>query len=250
MTSIPYELVEKECIRFLALKSGKSQSYISIFNRIVDSEKISSIIGKNLILLNELKLITYDVVRHLSTRQKNIKVHDMNGTLYAYHYIDDSDINLPITMSVSSSEETVEDNSNINVDVISVIEFILSNKIYSHYYRPDYLGNTMLHNLIIANRLDYIKKYFSILIEMIDTENNEVNTPIILIKDLSISNFFLDYLFKLNKLKEKELIEIINIIKSDYNKKIKDSRDHISYVYYLFLIQFFINVFVLYMIFS
>ena len=239
-TKINYDLVEKECMKVLLLNPNKSESYNSIFNKISEKDNIKSIIGNNPILLEELKIITYDVVNHLSIRQNNVVVSNNNGILKACYTTDSNTIEDNDIVVNESKLETDKDKDSISI--ISVIEFILINKLEDHYYRQDHLGNTILHYLILHNRLDYIKKYFDILMIMINTNNNNDNTPIDLIKSIEISNFFLKYMINKNQYNVNIFNNEMNIM-NIMNNKISNQINKIINIIIMIMILFIIVIY-------
>ncbi len=186
--SFKYEEVETECLKTLVLHSGKKLSQYTLYDNVVEHFKI----GNDPILKNEFKYVLLAVIRTLSVRNNNITVENKNDVLYASFSIDE-------TTSINIEEETTQNinNNSIKEDMpnnTAVIEFILENKLTEHYYKIDFEGNTILHHLINNNKIDIIKKHFNILECLIIYENNNGKTPIDLINNVTLSNFFIYYL--------------------------------------------------------
>lgn len=245
---INYDIVEKECMKVLLLNPNKSESYNSIFNKISEKDNIKNIIGNNPILLEELKIITYDVVNHLSIRQNNVIVSNNNGILKACYSISESnDMNNNVHDSElhdndlhnNVHESKLDESEKDSINIISVIEFILNNKLDNYYYRKDHLGNTMLHYLVIHNRLDYITKYFNILVNMIDITNNNDKTPIHLIKSLEINSFFLNFQIQ----RYKENINILNEKINVLNDKNFNERNVIKKIMIMLIILYIVTLY-------
>jgi hypothetical protein len=128
----------------------------------------------------------------------------------------------------------------------SVTRFIFDNKLRDFYDTEDFNGNTHLHNLIIGNDFEYITKYYAILSDKIDVQNNDNKTPIELITDIRISNFFLveiikkiKYIERFNESENKKLLNDIHL-----NKR------KISSINLLFFIQFVINIILIFVVFE
>ena len=235
-TSISFETVEKECMKALIFSANTKHSQYVIFEKITD--KFSDIIGNNPALKNELKYITLAVIRSLSVRNDNIIVEERNNVLYAGYYIDmesskklfDEEVNV-------SNDKNTEDMPNN----MSVIEFILSNKLVDFYQNKDYMGNTILHHLVSSNNVDMIINYFDVVKNMIDVKNHEGKIPIDLIKNVSISNIFLKDLIAKNKVHENKISSHYHNI-CDLNISLDCTNKRISNLKLLMIIEFFVLV--------
>lgn len=245
MTDISFDEVENACIRALVKESGKFKSQNTLFTDISDNDRIKNIVGSNPILHNNLKYILLTVIRLLSTRNENIIVEDRNGILYACYSIDTSNINdKEIKYETVLETDTVKNNEMPSNN--SVTRFIFDNKLKDFYDSVDFNGNTHLHNLIIGNDFEYITKYYSILSNKIDFENNDNKTPIELITDVRISNFFL-----VETIKKVKYIERFN--ESENRKLLNDIRVNkrkISSINLLLFVQFVINIILIFVIFE
>jgi hypothetical protein len=248
MASISFEAVEKECMKALILSPGVKQTQFSIFEKV--SSKFEDIIGNNPILKNDLKYITLAVIRSLSVRNDNVIVEDNDGIYYACYYIDmentKKEINTGNTfVNIPVSEKEKHDMPNN----LAVIDFILSNKLTEHYYTKDYLGNTILHYLIMGNHLEKIIDYFYIMVDMINIENNDKKTPLELIKDIRISNFFLVYFIKKNNSNEKTII-LHNSNINTLNFEVFNNKKNINTISTLAFMQLIVNIIIIYFLFE
>jgi len=245
MTDISFDTVENACIRALIKESGKFKSQNILFTDISDNDRIKNIVGSNPILHNNLKYVLLAVIRLLSTRNENIIVEERNGILYACYSTDTSNINdEEIKYETVMETDTVKNNDMPSNN--SVTRFIFDNKLRDFYDTEDFNGNTHLHNLIIGNDFEYITKYYGILCDKIDIQNNDNKTPIELITDIRISNFFLvetikkiKYIERFNESENKKLLNDIHL-----NKR------KISSINLLFFIQFVINIILIFVVFE
>ena len=100
----------------------------------------------------------------------------------------------------------------------------------------------MLHKLINANKLDRIINHIDILINMVNVENNQKKTPIDIITDIRISNYFMAYLIKRNSINESiisksnvninNLYNYANNLENDINKL----RNLHSFLYFIIFV--------------
>jgi len=243
MSRISFEAVEKECMKYLILNTGIKQSQFAIFQKI--SEKFEDLIGNDPIDKNNLKYITLAVLRTLSARNDNILIEDINDVIYASHYVDmknSTSVNDSIKANTFVEIKPTEKQKEEMPSNVSVIEFILDNKLTDHYYDIDFLGDNMLHKLINANKLDRIINHIDILINMVNVENNQKKTPIDIITDIRISNYFMAYLIKRNSINESiisksnvninNLYNYANNLENDINKL----RNLHSFLYFIIFV--------------
>jgi hypothetical protein len=132
-------------------------------------------------------------VKQLSSMYNNISVSLQNKIMYAKFCID----SLPeepveeLTKSQNESEEMPNE--------LSVVQFIIDNKLTQFYSKKDFEGNTILHTLVKYsdfNRVEEIMNYENI--SFFDKNKSDI-TPMDLIRDIRISNLLIKNLMKDNK---------------------------------------------------
>jgi hypothetical protein len=185
-----FQLLETECMKIIT-SSSKKGNYVSqfeIYNTILQKFDIKDPVEKD-----RLKFRILMVLRGLSTEYEHVTVINKNDILYISFSSENNDVRTNnVEINNKLFEQDPKETKEINMPTeISVIQFILDQNISDFFYQKDYLGNNVFHYLIINNDFDRISKYYDKLNSLLNDKNNENKTPIDVIKDIQISNFFL-----------------------------------------------------------
>lgn len=178
--------IEKNIIQILSLEPDIYLSQYKIYGKLLENLEIKDPLEKD-----NLKMKFLIVLRQLSNIFEYVSVIKKDNILYASFTNDENNIDSKF------EENGVEE---INKDLLppekTIIDFIIDENMEKYMYRKDYNGNTILHSLILNNDLDRIKKSKDIIFRMIDQKNNNNLTPIDVINDIKISNYFQGLLFE------------------------------------------------------
>lgn len=191
MTDDIFNKIEKELMKILTRTPGVFRSQYDLYSELL--EEFDDI--KDPIEKDNFKIRFLLVLRKLPSIFDDIVVKNNNGVLNAIYSIE----SLDKTLETDSYEKI--DSTNISMpSEISVIRFIVDEKIEKYYSKKDYLNNTLLHYLVNDNDYDRINKIMgsnTLNLSFLD-ENDEGKTPLDLIKDIRISNLFIKELIQSN----------------------------------------------------
>jgi hypothetical protein len=212
-----FKRLELTIIATIARNPGEYKSQYEIYNEIMEDLNIKNPEDKE-----SLKIKFLYILRVLPGLYDDIKIVKKNEVLYIAFSPQKEDfdiLNMNIEKSINANtnigmsiDENMDEMINKNINPIEnkmpleidVINFILDESKNDSYMlkffnKKDYNNNTLLHNLILNNDHDRIKKSFDRLYDMTEQKNNDNKTPIELINDVKISNLFLSELIKNNK---------------------------------------------------
>lgn len=250
-----FKKLELTIIATIARNPGEYKSQYEIYNEIMEDLNI-----KNPEEKESLKIKFLYILRVLPGLYDDIKIVKKNEVLYIAFSPQKEDIeilNMNIEKSINSNtnigmsiDENMDEMINKNINPIEnkmpleidVINFILDESKNDSYMlkffnKKDYNNNTLLHNLILNNDYDRIKKSFDRLYQMTEQKNNDDKTPIELISDVRISNLFLSEIIKINKDLEYELV----LMEDKHNVVSNNNSFLIKFLYLFFGTQLLIN---------
>lgn len=244
-----FKKLELTIIAAIARNPGEYKSQYEIYNEIMEDLNIKNPEDKE-----NFKIKFLYILRVLPGLYDDIKIVKKNEVLYIAFSPQKEDfdiLNMNITKNINTDiglniDENIEKNINppenkmpLEIDVINFILDESKNDSYmlKFFNKKDYNNNTLLHNLILNNDHDRIKKSFDRLYDMTEQKNNDNKTPIELINDVKISNLFLSELIKINKDLTCDLILM-------EDKHISDTRFNsllVKLLYLFFVVQIVIN---------
>lgn len=212
-----FSKLENDIMKVLTKNSGSYMSQYKIYN-----DLLKTIDTKDPDEKNNFKIKFLIVLRQLEHLFDNVSVVKKGNVLYAGFDIDKKE------EKCENSDDFIDPNKEKTCEMppeISVVNFILDENMVDYFKRKDSNDNTLLHNLILSRDIVRIKKHIGILTEMLEMQNMDGFTPIEIINDFTISNYFMKQM--LNKINEMDnfIIELnkksiknyydINCIKDD-----------------------------------
>lgn len=203
-----FKKIETEIMKILSRNPGNYVNQFDLYNQILEEFEIKDPVEKN-----DFKMKFLIVLRQLSSTFNNISIKNEKDIFSAGLFIKD-DFNITVNDTVnntvptdSSIEEHIDDtfddlllrkknnnNSNNMPFDIAVVNFIVDENMYDYFNKRDYLGNSILHNLAMANDYERIKKIYSRNDISFQDENNEGLTPLHYIQDVRIACLAVDKL--------------------------------------------------------
>jgi hypothetical protein len=198
--------LENDIMKILSRNSDKFLSQYKIYEELLEDLDIKDPYEKN-----QLKIRLIIVLKQLSSIYNNVSISLENKIMYAKFCID----SLPeehIEESTKSQNESEE-----MPNELSVVQFVIDNKLTQFYSKKDFEGNTILHTLVKYsdfNRVEEIMTYENI--SFFDKNKADI-TPMDLITDIRISNLLIKNLMKDNKTQRLEIIrckEFLHDLKS------------------------------------
>lgn len=187
-----FEKIELECMKVLTSKCDTYISQYDIYNFVYEKFDIKDPSDKE-----RFKYKFLIVLRGLCNSYSDVIITNKDDVLYLCFSTQNDKNNVEFKQNIQKPINEAK-NPNLPTD-ISVIHFILDQDLPDFYSQKDYLGNNLLHYLIMYNDIDRIQKHYTILKDMIYDKNNDDKSPLELIKDLKISNFFISLLIKNNR---------------------------------------------------
>jgi hypothetical protein len=218
-----FKKIETEIMKILSRTPGNFVNQYILYNELLDNFEIKDPLEKD-----NFKMKFLIVLRQLSSIFNNITIKNNDGIFSAGLFIkDEINININDTEILDEQNNLIDDtfddlllikknsndvNKQFNIvpsDIV-VINFIVDENISYCFTRKDYLGNSILHNLIMANDYERVKKIYLRDDVSFFEENNEGLTPIYYITDIRISNLLINILVKdLNRIDDKiKMIEL------------------------------------------
>jgi hypothetical protein len=250
MTHQIFPKLENDIMKILTRNTGKFLSQYKLYDELSENLDIKDPIEKE-----NLKVRFLIVLRQLSYLYDNVTVISKNGILSASFYFDKNDKH-DLEKDDLESDNLEKDfididsnNKNYMPSEQHVINFIIDEDLDIYLHRKDYKGNTILHNLIIYNDYNRIKKSFNKLSLMLYQKNNDDEYPTDLITDFKINSLILNYLINHIAEMETNIIELNNTIEDSDKQlnKITNITYEIKYTV-VFLISILIIYNVMYII--
>ena len=205
-----FSKIETEIMKILSRNPGNFVNQYSLYQQLLEECDLKDPVEKE-----DFKMKFLIVLRQLSSVFNNISIKNENGIFSAGLFIKD-DVNITVQEEKENTEKTEEilkDNEifddtfdnlllskkNMNSSKntlfdIAVINFIVDENIYYYFNRKDYQGNSILHNLVIANDYERTKKIYHRNDISFQDENNEGLTPLHYIQDVRIACLAIDKL--------------------------------------------------------
>jgi hypothetical protein len=243
-----FSKLQNDIMKILTRNSGIYLSQYKIYDELLDNLEIKDPIEKE-----NLKVRFLIILRQLSYLYKNVSVINKNGLLSASF-----DFNMDETENNNKDDDNINNEyTNIDTDTdtnkkydmpseIYVINFIIDENLDEYLYRKDYKGNTVLHNLILNNDYNRIKKSFNKLHLMLYQKNNNDEYPTDLISDFKINNLITNYLISRISEMENNVIDLTNTIEI-HNNEIYKNKKIIEEM--KCILVFFISIGVIYIVF-
>jgi hypothetical protein len=241
-----FKKIEIEIMKILSRNPGNFVNQYILYNGLLENFEINDPLEKD-----NFKMKFLIVLRQLSSIFNNVTIKNDGGIFSAGLFMkDEININIhdsEIVDEQNSAENTVIDGTfddafNDTFDDtfdnlllikkksndlnkysptvpsdIAVINFIVDESIAYCFNRKDYLGNSILHNLIMANDYERVKKIYLRDDVSFFEENNATLTPVDYITDIRISTLVINILVRdLNKMEDKIKI---NELKFKYSEE-------------------------------
>lgn len=228
--------IETDIMKILTKNVDLPVSQYKIYNELCDIHNLKKSIDKD-----ELKLNIIIVLRFLKKKYDNIILLYKNNIFYV-SYSDNKNILNENNLSLYKYEVFPSEKE--------VIKYIMEKEIYEYYDIKDYNGNNILHNLVIYNEFEIIKKNINMfeLFQLINVKNDNNQFPIDLSDNILITNIFVKKILvdftklelDMNKLKfniveiENKNIDLTNELYNEINK------NKINYNYFLLGVGIFV----------
>ena len=235
--------LQNDIMKILTRNTGIYLSQYKIYDELLDNLEIKDPIEKE-----NLKVRFLIILRQLSYLYKNVSVINTNGILSASFDFNGKETDNNETYDDKINNEYIIPETDIKHDMpseIYVINFIIDENLDEYLYRKDYKGNTVLHNLILNNDCNRIKKSFNKLHLMLYQKNDNDEYPTDLITDFKINNFILNYLINRISEMENNVIDLTNTIEI-HNKEIDKNKKMIEEI--KVLLVFFSSIGIIYII--
>lgn len=224
-----YEKIELECMKVLTSKPDIYISQYDIYNKVYEKFDIKDPIDKD-----NFKYKFLIVLRALSTVYPDVSISNKDNILYlSFSMNKEAKNNLAPDLNFKDNQTKVD----LPTD-ISVIQFILDQGLSEFYFQKDYLGNNLLHYLVIHNDLDRLSKHYFRLKNMLFDKNNDGKTAIDLISDVRISNFYISLLIENGRARIKEIEDL----RVKYNNLEKQINLIFKRLFFMFFLIFMLKV--------
>ena len=224
-----FKKIETEIMKTLSRNPGNFVNQYILYNELIENFEIKDPLEKD-----NFKMKFLIVLRQLSSIFNNVTIKNDGGIFSAGLFMKDE-----ININIHDSEKVDEQNNAENTAFddafndtfddtfddlllikkksndlnkhsptvpsdIAVINFIVDESIAYCFNRKDYLGNSILHNLIMANDYERVKKIYLRDDVSFSEENNDGLTPVSYINDIRISTLVINILVRdLNKMEYK-----------------------------------------------
>ena len=237
MTTNTFSKLEADIMKVLTKNPGLFLSQYKIYDQILENYEIKDPIEKD-----NFKFRFLAVLRQMSSLFNGVSIMKRDDVIYTGFEIE-TDKNQESEYSYSDMTQDKEKNGEMPSE-IAVINFIIDEDMDNYLSRTDYKGNSILHSLVIVSDLERIKKCFSKLECNMEKKNKDGYTPVDLISDFKISNFFMNIIFQ--KFKEQEmdndyLLKKCNILASHIEQNDKSSNMFYSFIILAFFVQVIFN---------
>ena len=236
---ISFETLEINIMKILTRNSGKFMSQYLVYEELIKNMDLKDPSEKNI-----LKYRFLIILRKLSTVYDGISINNNNNILRICFNktddtIDDIEDSENNSNKINGSSYTIytsteKDSSKLPHEQ-DVIKFIIDNKLEEYYDKKDYEGNTILHNLIKFNENERIKSILNKYIYLSYIENNNKQTPIDLINNITTSNIFIKHLL-LNNLSLKTDLSTYNSQLQNELVQIKKNMHTHNLLLYIYII--------------
>ena len=237
MTTNTFSKLEADIMKVLTKNPGLFLSQYKIYDQILENYEIKDPIEKD-----NFKFRFLAVLRQMSSLFNGVSIMKRDDVIYTGFEIE-TDKNQESEYSYSDMTQDKEKNGEMPSE-IAVINFIIDEDMDNYLSRTDYKGNSILHSLVIVSDLERIKKCFSKLECNMEKKNKDGYTPVDLISDFKISNFFMNIIFQ--KFKEQEMEYDYLLKKCNFLTKIIDESNKSSNLFYYFIIlAFFVQIFII-----
>jgi hypothetical protein len=237
MTTYTFSKLEADIMKVLTKNPGLFLSQYKIHDQIFENYEIKDPIEKNNFTFRFLA-----VLRQMSSLFDGVSIMKKGDVIYAGFEIE-TDKNQESEYSYSEMTEDKEKICEMPSEM-AVINFIIDEDMDNYLSRTDYKGNTVLHSLVIVSDLERIKKCFLKLESNMEKKNKDGYTPVDLISDFKISNFFMNIIFQKFKEQEMEndyLLKKCNILASHIEQNDKSSNMFYSFIILAFFVQVIFN---------
>jgi hypothetical protein len=220
-----FKKIETEIMKILSRNPGNFVNQYILYNELIENFEIKDPLEKD-----NFKMKFLIVLRQLSSIFNNVTIKNDGGIFSAGLFMKD-EININIHDSETVDEQNNTENTALDDALdntfddlllikkksndlnkysptvpsdIAVINFIVDESIAYCFNRKDYLGNSILHNLIMANDYERVKKIYLRDDVSFSEENNDGLTPVSYINDIRISTLVFNILIRdLNKMEDK-----------------------------------------------
>ena len=237
MTTNTFSKLEADIMKVLTKNPGLFLSQYKIYNQILENYEMKDPIEKD-----NFKFRFLAVLRQMSSLFNGVSIMKRDDVIYTGFEIE-TDKNQESEYSYSDMTQDKEKNGEMPSEM-AVINFIIDEDMDNYLSRTDYKGNSILHSLVIVSDLERIKKCFSKLECNMEKKNKDGYTPVDLISDFKISNFFMNIIFQ--KFKEQEMEYDYLLKKCNFLTKIIDESNKSSNLFYYFIIlAFFVQIFII-----
>jgi hypothetical protein len=237
MTTNTFSKLEADIMKVLTKNPGLFLSQYKIYNQILENYEMKDPIEKD-----NFKFRFLAVLRQMSSLFNGVSIMKRDDVIYTGFEIE-TDKNQESEYSYSDMPQDKEKNGEMPSEM-AVINFIIDEDMDNYLSRTDYKGNSILHSLVIVSDLERIKKCFSKLEGNMEKKNKDGYTPVDLISDFKISNFFMNIIFQ--KFKEQEMEYDYLLKKCNFLTKIIDESNKSSNLFYYFIIlAFFVQIFII-----
>jgi hypothetical protein len=233
MTTNTFSKLEADIMKVLTKNPGLFLSQYKIYDQILENYEMKDPIEKD-----NFKFRFLAVLRQMSSLFDGVSIMKRDDVIYTGFEIE-YDKNQESEYSFSEMTQDKEKNVEMPSEM-GVINFIIDEGMDNYLSRTDYKGNTILHSLVIVSDLERIKKCFLKLEGNMEKKNKEGFTPVDLISDFKISNFFMNHIFQ--KFKEQEmdydyLLKKCNFLANHIQQNDKSSNLFHSFVILAFFVQ-------------
>jgi len=238
MTTNTFSKLEADIMKVLTKNPGIFLSQYKIYDQILENYEMKDPIEKD-----NFKFRFLAVLRQMSSIFDGVSMLKKDDIIYTAFNIE-TNKNQDKDFSFSEINQEKEKNGEMPSEM-AVINFIIDEEMDNYLSRTDYNGNTVLHSLVIVSDLERIKKSFLKLEDMMEKKNKDGYTPIDLISDFKISNFFMNHIFQ--KFKEQDieydyLLKRHNIMINNIEQSDKSSNIFYFFIVVAFLFQILFNL--------
>ena len=234
MTTYTFSKLESDIMKVLTKNPGLFLSQYKIYDQILENYEIKDPIEKD-----NFKFRFLAVLRQMSSLFDGVSIMKRDDVIYTGFEIE-TDKNQETEYSYSEMTQDKEKNGEMPSEM-AVINFIIDEDMDNYLSRTDYKGNTVLHSLVIVSDLERIKKSFLKLEGMMEKKNKDGYTPVDLISDFKISNFFMNIIFQ--KFKEQEMDYDYLLKKFNFlNKIIGENNDSSNLFNSFIILAFFVQI--------
>ena len=251
MTNMNYfNKIEIEIMKVLSKEPSKYFSQYAIYRSLYD-ELEEELNLKDPIEKEKLQFRFSAVLLRLTSIFDDVEVLNKDGILSARLVDEKTDNTYESTDYINITEKPTEkptktDDTSMPSE-ITIIQFIVDEKIEKYYSKVDYEGNTILHSLVKYKDFERFKQLYERPDLSLSVENNKGETPIDLITDFRFSNLFIKKLLndaddnKIKIYRNNQNIKSIDVeftdLKKFHNDIVKQHNTTV-YVIHILLVSF------------